>query len=57
MNIPTPGLFPTGDLKKDGYALFAKFIRTKDVDQMEEDFQQTTKQDKVKLKVSNFLFV
>lgn len=51
MNIPTPGLFPSGDLKKDGYALFAKFVRTKDVDAMEENFQKTSRQDKIKLQV------
>lgn len=51
MNIPTPGLFPSGDLKKDGYALFTKFVRTKDVDVMEENFQRTSRQDKIKLQV------
>ncbi|XP_065223950.1 cationic amino acid transporter 2 [Planococcus citri] len=49
MNIPTPGLFPSGDIKKDGFALFAKFVRTKDVDAMEENYQKTSRQDKIKL--------
>ncbi len=52
MNIPTPGLFPTGDFKKDGYALFAKFIRTKDVDKM----QESTNKGKLKVCISlNYL--
>ncbi|XP_072155543.1 LOW QUALITY PROTEIN: solute carrier family 7 member 14 [Bemisia tabaci] len=33
--IPGPGLFPTGDYKKDGLSLFAKLIRTKNVEGMD----------------------
>ncbi|XP_039279370.1 probable cationic amino acid transporter [Nilaparvata lugens] len=35
MKIPTPGLFPTGDYRKDGLALFTKLIRTKNVEGMQ----------------------
>lgn len=50
-----PGLFPTGDYKKDGLNLFAKFIRTKNVDSMQEEpaiKTKKTKDGKLKLKVN-----
>lgn len=56
MKIPTPGLLPTGDYKRDGLALFTKLIRTKNVEGMQGDLPprlDSSKPDKkLKLKVS-----
>lgn len=49
-----PGLFPSGDYKKDGLNLFAKFIRTKNIESMQEEppsKAKKTKDGKLKLKV------
>lgn len=51
-----PGLFPTGDYKKDGLNLFSKFIRTKNVEAMQEEVPirqqgRSEKDGKLKLKV------
>lgn len=48
MNIPTPGLFTSGNFKQDGYALLAKFIRTKDINSL----QESSDKGKGKLEVS-----
>lgn len=55
--IPTPGLFTSGDYRKDGLTLFAKLIRTKTVEGMDGGLPQNTRPDpvdekKLKLKVS-----
>lgn len=55
--IPTPGLFTSGDYKKDGLALFAKLIRTKNIEGMDGALPQNTRPEsinekKLKLKVS-----
>ncbi|XP_075213669.1 solute carrier family 7 member 14 [Lycorma delicatula] len=57
MKIPTPGLFPTGDYKRDGLALFTKLIRTKNVEGMQGDLPprlDSSKPDK-KLKLKKCL--
>lgn len=54
--IPTPGLFTSGDFRKDGLTLFAKLIRTKTVEGMDGGLPHDTRPDpindkKLKLKV------
>jgi hypothetical protein len=49
-----PGLFPTGDYRRDGMALFGKLIRTKNVDSLQEE-DADIKPGKNKLKVRIYL--
>uniref|UniRef100_A0A8D9A1L9 Probable cationic amino acid transporter n=1 Tax=Cacopsylla melanoneura TaxID=428564 RepID=A0A8D9A1L9_9HEMI len=56
--IPTPGLFTSGDLRKDGLTLFAKLIRTKTVEGMDGGLPQSTRPDPIndkKLKLKRCL--
>ncbi|XP_054273294.1 cationic amino acid transporter 2 [Macrosteles quadrilineatus] len=58
MKLPNlnPGLFPTGDYRKDGLNLFAKFIRTKNMESMQEEPVSKTKKTKDgKLKLTKCL--
>lgn len=46
-----PGIFTSGDTKKDSLHLFSKLIRTKNVESLQEDEVAPAKQGKTKLKV------
>lgn len=49
-----PGIFTSGDTRKDCLTLFSKLIRTKNIESLQEEDIVTAKPGKTKLKVSSW---